>query len=250
LADAYQAFTPYAYVLNNPIRLIDPNGMYSEDPKLDSRTDKDKEQSVRNTVSMLRSLENDYNSTRSINDQIQKNLGRSSNDSNDEKGDDDQQPAYKKWNLIKDDKIDYNALDEAVHTFKMGDDITKKGGVLVTIGYGKLKSTDVTGWSQDKISQEIKNVDKKWEAAQGIVDKFGSSKAKADFNAMRHNGYYQESNGKSKVFYPVISRNSVINATTLENVITNRLNSINVNAKVMSINLSSGSTIGIKPPRA
>jgi RHS repeat-associated protein len=32
LADAYQAFTPYAYVLNNPIRLIDPNGMYSEDP--------------------------------------------------------------------------------------------------------------------------------------------------------------------------------------------------------------------------
>jgi RHS repeat-associated protein len=83
MAEKYYAFSSYVYVLNNPINLIDPNGMYSEDPKLDSRTDKDKEQSLRNTVSMLRSLENDYNSTRSINDQIQKNLGRSSNDSDD-----------------------------------------------------------------------------------------------------------------------------------------------------------------------
>jgi RHS repeat-associated protein len=32
MADAYHAFSPYAYVLNNPIRLIDPNGMYSKDP--------------------------------------------------------------------------------------------------------------------------------------------------------------------------------------------------------------------------
>jgi RHS repeat-associated protein len=99
MADAYQAFSPYAYVLNNPIRLIDPNGMYSEDPKLDSRTDKDKEQSVRNTVSMLRSLENHYNSTHRFNDQIQKNLGHSSsNDSND--GSEDDQVEQKQTSVI------------------------------------------------------------------------------------------------------------------------------------------------------
>jgi RHS repeat-associated protein len=38
MADFYQEFTPYAYVLNNPIRLIDPNGMYSADPTASRNT--------------------------------------------------------------------------------------------------------------------------------------------------------------------------------------------------------------------
>jgi RHS repeat-associated protein len=38
MADFYQEFSPYAYVLNNPIRLIDPNGMYSADPTASKNT--------------------------------------------------------------------------------------------------------------------------------------------------------------------------------------------------------------------
>jgi RHS repeat-associated protein len=33
----YQSTSPYAYVLNNPLRLVDPTGMASEDPKVIAR---------------------------------------------------------------------------------------------------------------------------------------------------------------------------------------------------------------------